>query len=178
MNIVFDATRNWYDFFDRKISQERLYYICLEALINCTKYVLHCEDPVFSLYVYKSIERNVIKNVANWEHLSYREVYAYVVYKKDSDEKYYFLEDEIKLLQEAYLEASDELEVLIQLIRIENTASEWYYMAIEKSAVVFVRYQSKIQHYGQYHANYPQTMLVDSKNKINYLIKVECVKKA
>lgn len=102
MNIVFDATRNWYDFFDRKISQERLYYICLEALINCTKYVLHCEDPVFSLYVYKSIERNAIKNVANWEHLSYREVYAYVVYKKDSDEKYYFLEDEIKQLHFEY----------------------------------------------------------------------------
>ena len=32
---------------------------------------------------------------------------------KGSDEAFYFLEDEIDLLQEAYLEASDELEALI-----------------------------------------------------------------
>lgn len=101
MNIVFDATRKWYDFFDKKISQERLYYVGLEALINCTKYVLHCEEPVFSEYVYKSIERNVIKNVANWEHLSYRDIYAYVKNHKDNC-KYDDYGNEIKQLHFEY----------------------------------------------------------------------------
>ncbi len=78
MYMVFNATRQWYHYFNEKISQEKLYYLCLEALMNCVKYVIHCEDPVFELYVSKCIERNVIKNIARWEHLSYREVYTYV----------------------------------------------------------------------------------------------------
>ncbi|MBP3635078.1 MAG: hypothetical protein J6J17_01285 [Bacilli bacterium] len=78
MYMVFNATREWYHFFNEKISQEKLYYVCLEALIKCVKYAIHCENPVFELYVYKCIERNVIKNIAKWEHLSYRDVYIYV----------------------------------------------------------------------------------------------------
>jgi len=78
LDIVFEETRYWYKFFEEKIEIEILYYICLEALINSTKYMIHCEKPVFKLYVLKSIKRNVIKYIAKWEHKSYREVYTIV----------------------------------------------------------------------------------------------------
>lgn len=78
LDIVFDSTREWYKFFDGKISVERIYYVCLEALMNSTKYMLHCEKPVFELYVLKSIERNIIKHVARWEHITYREAYEII----------------------------------------------------------------------------------------------------
>ncbi len=97
--MVFNATREWYQFFNEKISQEKLYYVCLEALIKCVKYVIHCEDPVFELYVYKCIERNVIKNIAKWEHLSYRDVYTYV---HNIDSKYDVYGNEVKELNFRY----------------------------------------------------------------------------
>lgn len=78
LHIVFDSTREWYKFFDGKLSMERIYYVCLEALMNSTKYMLHCEKPVFELYVLKSIERNIIKYVARWEHITYREAYEII----------------------------------------------------------------------------------------------------
>lgn len=76
--MVFDATRDWYNFFNKRISMERIYYVCLEALMNTVKYVVHCEKPVFKFYVSKSIERNIIKYVAQWEHLTYREAYKII----------------------------------------------------------------------------------------------------
>ena len=76
--IVFDSTREWYKFFDGKVSMERIYYVCLEALMNSVKYMLHCEKTVFELYVLKSIERNIIKYVARWEHITYREAYEII----------------------------------------------------------------------------------------------------
>lgn len=78
LHIVFDSTREWYKFFDGKLSMERIYYVCLEALMNSVKYMLHCEKPVFELYVLKSIERNIIKYVARWEHITYREAYEII----------------------------------------------------------------------------------------------------
>jgi len=78
LHIVFDSTREWYKFFDGKLPMESIYYICLEALMNSTKYMLHCEKPVFKLYVLKSIERNIIKYVAKWEHITYREAYKII----------------------------------------------------------------------------------------------------
>lgn len=78
LHIVFDSTREWYNFFDGKLSMERIYYVCLEALMNSVKYMLHCEKPVFELYVLKSIERNLIKHVARWEHITYREAYEII----------------------------------------------------------------------------------------------------
>ena len=75
LHLVFNSTKYWYNFFDGKISMERIYYVCLEALMNSVKYMLHCEKPVFELYVLKSIERNIIKYVARWEHITYREAY-------------------------------------------------------------------------------------------------------
>ena len=84
--IVFDSTREWYKFFNSKLSMERIYYVCLEALINSTKYMLHCEKPVFELYVIKSIERNMIKHVAKWAHITYRKAYEIIKnYVIDSD---------------------------------------------------------------------------------------------
>lgn len=76
--IVFDSTREWHKFFDGKVSMERIYYVCLEALINSVKYMLHCEKPVFELYVIKSIERNIIKHIAKWEHITYRKAYEII----------------------------------------------------------------------------------------------------
>lgn len=78
LHIVFDSTREWYKFFDGKLSMERIYYVCLEALMNSTKYMLHCEKPVFKLYVLKAIKRNIIKHVARWEHITYREAYEII----------------------------------------------------------------------------------------------------
>ena len=73
LDIVFDETRYWYDLFDKKISEEKLYYVCSEGLINAVKYCLHCEKPVFKQYVLKCIETNIIKNVSKWEHISYKD---------------------------------------------------------------------------------------------------------
>lgn len=79
--LVFDETRYWYNFFEGKLSLEKIYYICLEALMNSVKYIVHCEKPVFGFYVSKSIERNIIKYVAQYLHITYREVYEMVHYK-------------------------------------------------------------------------------------------------
>lgn len=73
--IVFDATRAWYKFFSEKISLELIYYICLDALMNCVKYILHSERPSFRFYVEKSIESAIIKYISRRMHKSYREVY-------------------------------------------------------------------------------------------------------
>lgn len=78
--LVFDATRGWYNFFNGKLSMEQIYYICLEALMNSVKYMLHCEKPVFHSYVDKSIERNMIKHVAKYMHITYREAYEEIHY--------------------------------------------------------------------------------------------------
>lgn len=76
--LVFDETRRWYSFFDQKLSMEKIYYICLEALVNSVKYMIHCEKPVFRLYILKSIERNIIKHVARYMHITYREAYKMI----------------------------------------------------------------------------------------------------
>lgn len=81
--LVFDETRWWFSFFEEKLSMEKIYYICLEALMNCTKYMLHCEKPVFGLYVSKSIESNIIKHLARYMHITYREVYEMIHYIYD-----------------------------------------------------------------------------------------------
>lgn len=99
MYMVFNATRKWYHLFNGKISQEKIYYLCLEALIKCVKYVVHSEEPVFESYVSKCIERNVIKNVARWEHLSYRDVYTYV---HNINSKYDRYGNEVKELSFSY----------------------------------------------------------------------------
>ena len=78
LHIVFDSTREWYKFFDGKLSMERIYYVCLESLINSVKYMVHCEKPVFELYVLKSIERNMIKHMARWKRITYREAYKII----------------------------------------------------------------------------------------------------
>lgn len=71
--LVFDETRKWYNFFQEKLSMEKIYYICLEALINSVKYMVHCGHPVFRFYVSKSIEQNIINYVSRFMHITYRE---------------------------------------------------------------------------------------------------------
>lgn len=75
LNMVFQATREWYNFFARKISIERIYYICLESLINTVKYTLHPGKKVFRFYVMRNIEKNIIQFIARRERISYREAY-------------------------------------------------------------------------------------------------------
>ena len=76
--MVFDSTRDWYNFFNKKISLEKIYYVCLEALMTAVKYAVHCEKSVFRLYVDRSIERNIIKYVSRWEKITYREAYRLI----------------------------------------------------------------------------------------------------
>lgn len=95
LHMVFDSTRYWYDVFDGKISMEQIYYVCLEALMNSVKYMLHCEKPVFGLYVSTSIERNITKYIAKWEHITYKQAYEFIqqfiwryCFKKNVDKQY------------------------------------------------------------------------------------------
>lgn len=74
--MVFKETRKWYDFFNGKLSMEKIYYICLESLMNSVRYIVHCEKPVFCLYVLKSIERSITKYVARNSQISYREAWT------------------------------------------------------------------------------------------------------
>lgn len=83
LHIVFDATREWYNFFEGKLSMETIYYICLESIMNSVKYVMHCEKPVFRFYVLKSIEKNIIKYVARYIHITYQEVYELTHYSHE-----------------------------------------------------------------------------------------------
>lgn len=106
--IVFDSTREWYKFFDGKVSMERIYYVCLEALINSVKYMLHCEKPVFELYVIKSIERNIIKHIAKWEHITYRK--AYEIIKGFIDVDYLLENNDKKIDLEFDYDNKEELE--------------------------------------------------------------------
>lgn len=96
--IVFQSTRAWFNYFQGKIELEKIYYLCLESLINCVKYMIHCEKPVFELYVLKSIERSIIKYVSRKEHISYRDAYEIIHYlEKDFKVFDYDSGKEIKL---------------------------------------------------------------------------------
>lgn len=85
MDVVFDSTRFWYDFFDAKVPIEKLYYVCLEALISSVKYCVHFSTKsCFKSYVHESIRKNIIKHMAKWEHISYRNAF-YIIDKIQSD---------------------------------------------------------------------------------------------
>ncbi len=64
LNIVFDSTREWYEILEEKVHMEDIYFICLESLIKSVRYMVHCEKPIFSLYVSKSIENNITKYIS------------------------------------------------------------------------------------------------------------------
>lgn len=80
LDIVFSETHNWYNFFSRKISLEKIYYLCLEALISSVKYIVHSEKPVFKLYVLKGIRTSIIKYAAKITKKSYRQIYETMGY--------------------------------------------------------------------------------------------------
>lgn len=46
--------------------------------MSSVKYMVHCEKPVFSLYVLKSIDRSITKYVARSSHITYREAYEMI----------------------------------------------------------------------------------------------------
>lgn len=114
--MVFDETRSWYNFFEGKLSMERIYYICLEALMNSVKYMVHCEKPVFSSYVSKNIERNMIKHIARYTHIAYREAYEMVHYVESKQ-----LDINLKLFFDSETERLDKkLELLFDSERKEE----------------------------------------------------------
>ena len=98
MDIVFKETRHWYEFFEGQIKEEELYYVCLEALINSVKYMMHCEKKVFKNYVLKSIENNIIVHIAKWEHLPIKRMFKYYV----TDARLYFMENGFSMLKYNY----------------------------------------------------------------------------
>lgn len=104
--MVFDNTHDWYKFFKGKISLEIIYYICLDSLMNCVKYMLHSEKPVFRLYVGKSIEQNIIKYISKRTHISYREAY-----KKINNIHYGPFFDENKPLSDFYEDLNNLAEI-------------------------------------------------------------------
>lgn len=81
--MVFDETHGWYNFFNGVLSLETIYYICLDALMNSVKYMVHCEKPFFELYVSRSIERNIIKYVSKSIHISYRDAYDMIHWRSN-----------------------------------------------------------------------------------------------
>lgn len=71
MNLVFDNVRYYYNIFEFKISEEILYYLLLESLINVARYMIHCGDPVFNLYVQKSFKNSIAKYISRIEKVSF-----------------------------------------------------------------------------------------------------------
>ena len=78
LDVVFDDTKYWYDYFDGNIEMEKIYDICLDSLINSVKYCLHNEKQTFRNFISKSIERNIIKYIAKIEHISYRDAWCII----------------------------------------------------------------------------------------------------
>lgn len=86
--MVFDETHGWYNFFEGKISMERIYYICLEALMNSVKYLVHNEKPTFGFYVSKSIEKNIINYISRYMNITYNEAYEMILYIHGCDPQF------------------------------------------------------------------------------------------
>lgn len=89
--LVIESTRDYYQFFNGNISMEKIYYICLETLMNCAKYAVHNEKPVFKYYVLKSIEKSIIKYIAKKEHIDYKDAYE-IIHYRNSDFSSSFIE--------------------------------------------------------------------------------------
>jgi len=88
MDVVFDCTREWYEFFKGNIPMEDLYYVCLNTLISSAKYCVHYSTKTcFRAYVIEGIRREIIKFVSRLEHIPYRNAYAIINgYYKGYDE--------------------------------------------------------------------------------------------
>ena len=96
MDVVFDCTRYWENRFEGKVATEQIYYICLEALLNAAKYCTHYSTKsCFRLYVRECIKKNIIKQIARWEHISYHN--AYCIIEECIDDLRIDEEEELKL---------------------------------------------------------------------------------
>lgn len=81
MDVVFHATRSWHKAFEGHVPMEEIYYVCVRALLNATKYCLHYSTKkCFRAYVRESIRRAITKFMAQREHISYRNAY-YIIYE-------------------------------------------------------------------------------------------------
>ncbi len=79
MHLVFQYVRYYYNLFHSRIKQEILYYLLLETLINVAKYMVHCGDTIFTLYVIQSFENAITKYISNIEKVSFKEAKTIVV---------------------------------------------------------------------------------------------------
>lgn len=99
MHLVFKYVRYYYNMFEFKISEEILYYLLLESLINVAKYMIHCGNLVFNLYVQKSFENSITKYISRIEKVSFDEandVIRYYEYKSLNLESFWLGKDEIE----------------------------------------------------------------------------------
>lgn len=79
LDIVFDSTREWYEYFKGNIPMENLYNICLDTLISSAKHCIHYYTKTcFRSYVIVGIRKNMIKFVSRLEHIPYRNAYAII----------------------------------------------------------------------------------------------------
>lgn len=138
LHIVFSSTRQWYKIFGEQISMEIIYYLCLEALMNSVKYMIHCEKPVFELYVLKSITRNIIKYISKLEHITYKDAYKIVNIYVDS----YYLKHSDKKLELLGLECNE---------KIEKPAKIYYLLKNESYDADYIRNVSSIEFMKDYY---------------------------
>lgn len=133
--LVFDETRYWHNVFNGEISMEKIYYICLEALMNSVKYIVHCEKPIFRFYILKSIKRNIIKYISKWEHITYREAYDMV-----NNLKYYKIIEnskDMKLLDIG--EGKKELSFNYDNDKVEKPSKIYYRLKNESFYVDYIK---------------------------------------
>lgn len=92
MDVVFNNTRDYYEEFKGNVSMEKLYYLCLETLLNCAKKCVHfTTKPCFRYYVSESIRKRITSYMARLEHISYHNSYCIIKH-----ENYYLKPDEIQ----------------------------------------------------------------------------------
>lgn len=100
MHLVFKNVRYYYNMFEFKISEEILYYLLLESLINVAKYMIHCGDLVFNLYVQRSFENSITKYISRIKKVSFNEaknvICYYEYYKSLNMEPFWLSKDEIE----------------------------------------------------------------------------------
>lgn len=78
LDVVFDETKKWYNYFEKNVDIEKIYYVCLETLISTAKNCTLAESVPFRHYVFKCIERSIINLISKLEHIHYRDAWCII----------------------------------------------------------------------------------------------------
>lgn len=152
LNIVFDSTRQWHQFFQERISMEKIYYICLESLMSSVKYMMHDEKRTFRLYVLKGIEINIIRYISKWEKIPYQEAYRII---NNLNEQGEFLFEQDRLQELSLADKKEEI--------IEKPSKIFYRLKNEKIDIDYIKKISKDEFLVDYYLAL-DTMDEDEKN--------------